>query len=59
MATMEDCVKFLIYVKQLQYFALLTLGVDQNFFVLFFKLMVAKFFLSQWGSHPRFWLWQT
>ena len=44
MATMEDHVKLSIYVKQWQYFALLTLGVNQNFLVLFFELMVAKCF---------------
>ena len=47
MVTMDDYAKLSIYVKQLQYFALLTLVVNQNFLVLFFELMVAKcFYLS-------------
>ena len=54
MATMEDCVKLLIYVKQLRYFALLTLGVNQNVFVLFFELMVAKCFYLSGDLFPGF-----
>ena len=54
MATIEDCVKLLIYVKQLRYFALLTLGVNHNIFVLFFKLMVAKCFYLSGDLFPGF-----
>ena len=44
MATLEDYLKQSFYMKQLQYFALLTLEVNQNLLVLFFELMVAKCF---------------
>ena len=54
MATMEDCVKLSIYVKQLRYFALLTLGVNQNLLVLFFELMVGKCFYLSGDLLPGF-----
>ena len=54
MATMEDYATFSIYVKQLQYFALLTLGVNQNLLVLFFELMVAECFYHSGDLFPGF-----
>ena len=51
MATMDDCVKLLIYVKQLRYFALWELT---RIFLLFFKVMVAKCFYLSGDLFPGF-----
>ena len=48
MATIEDCVKLLIYVKQLRYFALWELT------RIFFELMVAKCFYLSGVLFPGF-----
>ena len=54
MVTMEDYVKWSFYVKQLRYFALLTLGVNQNLLVLFFEFMVAKCYYLSGNLFPGF-----
>ena len=51
MATMEDCVTLLIYVKQLQYFALWELT---RIFLYSFELMVAKCFYLSGDLFPGF-----
>ena len=51
---MEEYAKLSIYVKQLRYFALLTLGVNQNLLAFFFELMVAKCIYLSGDLFPGF-----